>query len=85
MNQKITIILVRILLLPLLGLQSCKKDKKTKLDLPPESAFVMETSGFNTNKKNTQTSLNWLHAAANVVVWNVIIKTIPMRTHLLLE
>jgi len=67
-----SLVLMGVLLLPLLGLQSCNKDKKTKPELPPKSAFVMETSDFNSTK-STQTAVNWFHAAANVGVWNLIV------------
>ncbi len=74
MKKIISLSLVFILIIPILGIQSCQKDKKEQPTLPPESAFVLETSAFS-SEKSTQTAVNWFHAAANVAVWNVIIAT----------
>lgn len=61
-------------------LVSCKKENTDPApQLPPESSFVMDFSGFS-NPDDTTTSRgfgtyqNWGHAYANVVVWSTIIK-----------
>lgn len=63
-----------------LGLVSCKKENnEPSPQLPPESSFVMDFTGFS-NPDDTLTSRdfgtyqNWGHSYANVVVWSTIIK-----------
>lgn len=61
------------------ALASCNKDKQPAPQLPPESTFLMNFSGFS-NPEDTAASRdfgtyqNWGHAYANVVVWSVFIK-----------
>ncbi|OFY66952.1 MAG: hypothetical protein A3H98_14485 [Bacteroidetes bacterium RIFCSPLOWO2_02_FULL_36_8] len=64
---------------------SCKKEeeKKEAPAIPPASTMQLDASSFDTTKKimNEQINLrafpltkaNWLHAAGNVLVWNVVL------------
>lgn len=62
-------------------LTSCKKESnKTAPELPPQSSFVMDFSGFSNpddtvGSRATATYHNWGFAYTNVAVWNTIIKT----------
>lgn len=68
---KSTKILLAISLL--LTIHSCKKaDQEIPPVLPPESAFVMDFSDFNSNKSEKSIA-NHVHAAVNVAFWNVFI------------
>lgn len=62
-------------------LVSCKKDNNSEPapELPPESSFEMDFSGFsNPNdtlaSRNLSSYHNWGHAYADVAVWSTIIK-----------
>jgi len=63
-----------------IGVVSCKKENNDPApDLPPESSFIMDFSGFSNpddtlSSRGIATYQNWGHAYTNVVVWSTIIK-----------
>ncbi len=60
-------------ILLILVFTSCNKNKVAP-ELPPQSAFTADFSGFNYSKTVTDTTMvNWTHAALNVGIWNTII------------
>jgi hypothetical protein len=68
-----------ILFLLSIGLVSCKKENSEPApQLPPESSFVMDFSGFanandTLNSREIASYQNWGHSFVSVTVWNAII------------
>ncbi len=67
-----------VLLIPAIVFIGCEKDKEDKLELPPESAFLIDLSPFTDQQKSTAepipgTRANFAIAAGTVTFWNVII------------
>ncbi len=69
-----TALILAVLLISGTGLRSCNNQEAP--ELPPVSSLLMDFSDFEDNSQTTKSTdpsyVNWPHAAANVVVWNII-------------
>lgn len=74
--------LAKLLVYSLIGLllfgYSCRK-KTEEPEIPPENSLIMDFADFKDDSKGLEytkdimTSVNWVHSAANVGIWNFII------------
>lgn len=79
-DNKVKVLFIA-LLLPVIVFNGCEKDKEDKLELPPESAFLIDLSPFTEQEKSTAepepgTRTNFAIAAGTVSFWNLIINSV---------